>query len=185
MDQLNCALSSRASFSAGFANWHLQFVESNQTITLTWDDIDRQISQLNLIENTIIPALNVNSQWLSPSHSQWGAACKITDHTTIPNMQQWILWIKFSLSLLRNYSRLLAFDPLFSPCFVCSETCESQTRQRETTQTRRERKGTMESILSEQSATVDELVEACIQAFGWFIWVTVSLIIFYYFKASQ
>lgn len=25
----------------------------------------------------------------------------------------------------------------------------------------------MESILSEQSATVDELVEACIQAFGW------------------
>lgn len=30
-----------------------------------------------------------------------------------------------------------------------------------------ERNGTMESILSEQSATVDELVEACIQAFGW------------------
>lgn len=25
----------------------------------------------------------------------------------------------------------------------------------------------MESILSEQSATVDELLEACIQAFGW------------------
>lgn len=29
------------------------------------------------------------------------------------------------------------------------------------------RRGTMESVPLEQSATVDELLEACIQAFGW------------------
>lgn len=163
-DQLNCALSSRAwvEFQCGAANWHLQFVELNQTITFTWDDIDRHISPLNFIENTIIPTAR---DYLH--HSQWAA-----DPTTIPDMRRWILWTSFSLSLLHNYSPLRAFDPLFSSRFVCSKRHESRTRQRETTEPRREREGTMESILSEQSATVDELVEACIQAFGWsqFLW---------------
>ncbi|XP_018529775.1 RAS guanyl-releasing protein 2 isoform X1 [Lates calcarifer] len=47
---------------------------------------------------------------------------------------------------------------------TAGERHESQTRQRET-RGKTERTGAMESILSEQSATVDELVEACIKAF--------------------
>lgn len=41
------------------------------------------------------------------------------------------------------------------------------TRPKPERETREERKEMMESISAEQSATVDELVEACIKAFGW------------------
>lgn len=53
--------------------------------------------------------------------------------------------------------------PNVCPFFVFSELRRSQTILEETGKTEEEM---MESIMSEQSATVDELVEACIQAFG-------------------
>lgn len=49
--------------------------------------------------------------------------------------------------------------------FFNSHLFLSQIRSRERRE-KTERSGTMESVSAEQSATVDELVEACIQAFG-------------------
>lgn len=85
----------------------------------------------------------------------------------------------FSLfaSWLLSFARLW-FSPFILFCVQREARESNQTEENEGNKT--ERKGTMESILSEQSATVDELVEICIQAFGWslkllFLWLIIVI----------
>lgn len=119
--------------------------------------------------NYILPPskCGVNSHWLGRSHSPvWSRMQNnwphnYSEHASSVN----IIFSVFVKQLLSFFSRLWSF--LFHLRSCSGRATRVKTGERETGEKTQRGKGTMESILSEQSATVDELLEACIQAFGW------------------
>lgn len=119
--------------------------------------------------NYILPPskCSVNSHWLVRSHSpvwrrmQNNWPHNYSEHASSVN----IFFSVFVKQLLSFFSRLWSF--LFHLHSCSGRATRVKTGERETRGKKQRGKGAMESILSEQSATVDELLEACIQAFGW------------------